>query len=176
MRISKANAFLTITFLLALILSACGSQTAVQPTEEPVMEATTVPTVVPTAGPEVVEPSDGVKIILYEIPEGVTLDAKMDPDLKSNTPPTKNFDRVYTDPVIITITQDGASVVLDKGAVELCFKFTEPTSVLGPPIPYYWDTFKTPMVDGRVSEILSRNKTSICTPVLNSGAYAVVVY
>ena len=172
MRISKANAFLTITFLLALVLSACGSQTAAQPTEEPVTEATAVP----TAGPEVIEPADGVKITLHDVPEGVTLDAKMGPDFKNNTPPSKNFDRVYTDPVIITVTQDGASVVLDKGAVELCFKFTEPTSVLGPPIPYYWDTFKTPMVDGRVSEILSRNKTSICTPVLNSGAYAVVVY
>ena len=177
MRTSKVNTILTATLMLVFVLSACGGgQTAAQPTEETAMEATSVPTVAPTAGPAVVEPGDGVKIILHDLLEGVMLDAKMDPDFKSNVPPSKNFDRVYTDTVIITITQNGEPVVLDEGAVELCISFVEPTTDSPQPKIYYWDTSKSPLVDGKGTRFLTNTKTKICSVVLESGAYAVVSY
>ena len=175
MRTSKINIILSAAFVLAFVVSACGSG---QPTDEPAVEAVSASTVEPTPGPEVIELGEDIKLLLNDLPEGVTIDAKVDPNFKTNVPPSMNFDSVYTDTVLITITKSGEPVILEPGVAELCFTFPEPNtpSADPKPRPYYWDTSISPLVDGKVAIALTNLKTKICMAVQNSGAYAVVTY
>jgi len=122
---------------------------------------------------------NGVRLLLRGLPEDITLDASLDTEFKNNAPPTKNFDYVHTDTVMVTITKGGEIISLDKGVVELCFTTTEPETSLGDPILYYWDTTKSPLVDGRGMRLSEKQKEPeymLCTMVQNSGAYAIVVF
>jgi len=201
-RVKTAKLLISILvmFLFIILLSACGggqmesqpadassmepvSQSVVESTLEPTLEPTSEPTVEPTSTPEI-EPEimnlgNGVRLLLRGLPEDITLDASLDAEFKNNTPHTKNFDHVHTDTVMVTISKDGEIVTLDKGVVELCFTTTEPETALGDPKPYYWDTTKSPLVDGRglrISEKQKEPEYMICTMVQNSGAYAIVAW
>jgi hypothetical protein len=161
------------------------SQPVVEPTLEPTLEPTSEPTAEPSPTPEI-EPEildlgNGARLLLRGLPEEIMLDASLDAEFKNDIPPTKNFDYVHTDTVIINITKGGEIATLDKGVVELCFTTTEPgtAAALGDPKPYYWDTSISPLVDGRglrVSEKQKEPEYMICTMVQNSGAYAIVAW
>lgn len=175
MRSSKIYAVVIVTFLLILLLSACGGGQVNEPTSVP------EPSPTPEIEPEIMDLGNGVRLLQRGLPKDITLDASLDPLFKDNIPPTKNFDYVHTDTVIINITKGGEIATLDKGVVELCFTTTEPSSAaaLGDPKPYYWDTNTSPLVDGRglrVSEKQKEPEYMICTMVQNSGAYAIVAW
>jgi len=200
MKTSKLLISIIVMFLFIFLLSACGggqtesqpaddssvepvSQPVVEPTLEPTLEPTSEPTPEPTPTPEIepeiVDLGNGVRLLLRGFPEKITLDAKLDSEFKDNIPPSKNFDWVHTDTVIVTITEGGQNATLDKGVMELCFTTTEPNAALGDPIPYYWDTSISPLVDGRglrISEKQKEPEYMICTMVQNSGAYAIVAW
>lgn len=196
MKTSKLLISIIVMFLFIFLLSACGggqtesqpaddssvepvSQPVVEPTLEPTLEPTPEPTPTPEIEPEIVDLGNGVRLLLRGFPEKITLDAKLDSEFKDNIPPSKNFDWVHTDTVIVTITEGGQNATLDKGVMELCFTTTEPNAALGDPIPYYWDTSISPLVDGRglrISEKQKEPEYMICTMVQNSGAYAIVAW
>lgn len=202
MRTSKMLVSVISLFLLIFLLSACGggqtesqpvedssvepvSQPVEEPTLEPALEPTNEPTVEPSSTPEI-EPEimdlgNGVRLLLRGLPEEIDLDARLDPTFKDSVPSTKNFDHVYTDTVIVSITNGNEDVTLDKGVIELCFTTTEPSTAatLGDPKPYYWDTSISPLVDGRglrVSEKQKEPEYMLCTMVQKSGAYAIVAW
>ena len=192
MNISKAFKLVITIFVLSLLLSACGSgptksesvdeptpETVVETTVEQIAEPTSEPTPVPEIEPEIVDLGNGIRLLLRGFPEDITLEANIDPEFKNNIPPSKNFDHLHTDAVIITFTQSGEYLSLDKGLVELCFTTTEPDTTLGDPKPYYWDTTKSPLVDGRglrISEKKKEPEYMLCTIIQNSGAYAIVAW
>jgi len=196
MKTSKLLISIIVMFLFIFLLSACGggqtesqpaddssvepvSQPVVEPTLEPTLEPTPEPTPTPEIEPEIADLGNGVRLLLRGFPEKITLDAKLDSEFKDNIPPSKNFDWVHTDTVIVTITEGGQNATLDKGVMELCFTTTEPNAALGDPIPYYWDTSISPLVDGRglrISEKQKEPEYMICTMVQNSGAYAIVAW
>ena len=172
MKTSKVNIVLIVSFLFVFLLSACGGGQAVeQPVDEPAAE--------PEIEPEIVDLGNGVQLLLRGLPEDIIMDANLDPNFKDNLPPSKNFDYVHTDTVVITFMQGGEYVTLEKGVAELCFTTTEPNTDLGEPKPYYWDTTKSPLVDGRglrISEKQEEPEYMICTMVQNSGAFAIVAW
>jgi hypothetical protein len=191
---------IVVSFVLVLLLSACGggqtesqpaddpfvepvSQPVVEPTLEPTLEPTPEPSPEPTSTPEIepeiVDLGNGARLLLRGLPEDISLDAKLDSEFKDSIPPSKNFDWVHTDTVIVTITEGDENATLDKGVVELCFTTTEPNTALGDPKPYYWDTSISPLVDGRglrISEKQKEPEYMLCTMVQNSGAYAIVAW
>jgi len=189
---SKVYASIVIMFLFIFFLSACGGgQTKSQPADdssvepvsqpmvEPTLEPTTEPTPTPEIEPEIMDLGNGVRLLLRGLSDEITLDAKLEPDFKDNIPPTKNFDYVHTDTVIVNIIKGDENVTLDKGVVELCFTTTEPNTTLGDPKPYYWDTSISPLVDGRGLRVSDKQKDPeymLCTMVQNSGAYAIVAW
>jgi len=200
MKNSKLYASIVFALLFIFLLSACGGRqtesqpvgdSSVEPVLKPVVEPTLEPTLEPTIEPipeptstpkiepEIVDLGNGARLLLRGLPEEFTLDAKIDPDFKDDIPPSKNFDWVHTDTVIVNIIKGGEIVTLDKGVVELCFTTTEPNTSLGEPKPYFWDTTKSPLVDGRGLRISEKQKEPeyiICTMIQNSGAYAIVAW
>ena len=200
MKTTKLLVSVIVMFLFIFLLSACGggqtdsqpadvsfaesvSQPMVEPTLEPTLEPTAEPTAEPSPTPEIkpkiVDLGNGARLLLRGLPEDITLDASLDSEFKNNIPPTKNFDYVHTDTVIVNITKGGETIILDKGIVELCFTTTEPNTSLGDPKPYYWDTSISPLVDGRGLRISEKQKEPeyiICTMIQNSGAYAIVAW
>lgn len=133
----------------------------------------------PEIEPEIVDLGNGARLLLSGFPENIALDANLESEFKDNTPPTKNFDHLHTDTVMVTITKGSEFVALDNGVVELCFTTTEPNTALGDPKPYYWDTTKSPLVDGRglrISEKQKEPEYMIGTMVQNSGGYAIVAW
>jgi hypothetical protein len=197
---SKMLVSIVVVSLFIFLLSACGggqteshpaddssvepvSQPVVEPTLEPTLEPTAEPTPEPTSTPEIepeiVDLGNGARLLLRGLPEDVTLDASLDAEFKDDIPPSKNFDWVHTDTVIVNIIKGGEFFTLDKGVVELCFTTTEPNTALGDPKPYYWDTSISPLVDGRglrISEKQKEPEYMLCTMVQNSGAYAIVAW
>lgn len=196
MKTSKTHVLVTALFLFSILLSACGSAPAEsQPVDEPVEEAVSEPvaeptleptteptpesTPVPEIEPEIMDLGNGARLLLRGLPEGITLDASLDPAFKDNVPATKNFDYVHTDTVIINIANGDGVTTLEKGVVELCFTTTEPNTALGDPKPYYWDTSISPLVDGRglrISEKQKEPEYMLCMMVQDSGAYAIVAW
>ena len=200
MKTSKLLVSIVVIFLFIFLLSACGgeqtesqsmdesvvepvAQSIVEATLEPTLKPTSEPTPEPTATPEIepeiVDLGNGARLLLRGLPEEIMLNTKLDSEFKDSIPPSKNFDWVHTDTVIVTITEGGQNATLDKGVMELCFTTTKPNAALGDPIPYYWDTSISPLVDGRGLRISEKQKEPdyiICTMVQNSGAYAIVAW
>jgi hypothetical protein len=97
--------------------------------------------------------------------------------MKENMPDTYQYDHVQSEVVLVNITTDGSQATLNKGVVELCFTTHLANANLEQPLPYYWDTSISPMVDGTWQRVSTKKKEPdlvVCAMVQNSGAYAIV--
>jgi len=202
MKTSKVYTLAMAMFVVIFILSACsGGQADSQPIDEPVAEPVIEPTVeqvpeptaeptaeptpVPEIEPEIIDLGYDARLLVRGLPDDIVLDANIDIEMKENMPDSYVYDYVQTEVVLINISKDGAQATLDKGVVELCYTTTSSKANLSQPMPYYWDTSISPMVDGRGLRVSTQEKVPdqdpdqgpqlvVCAMIQNSGAYAIV--
>jgi hypothetical protein len=194
MRRTFSYLLLGVLALMSLTLAACGSGTNSEinlaPAESatPVPEATEVPTSTPdptptpapaaTPGsePQYIDLGNGVELIERGMPQDVTVEGRLDPDIGDRFPNSKNWDSLHSDIAVIQITQDGQPASVENDGLEICFP-TKVTVSNKRPAPYYWDTSNDPLLDGRqqrVSSFETDPQLVVCMMARTSGAYGLV--
>ncbi|RME98409.1 MAG: hypothetical protein D6768_17395 [Chloroflexi bacterium] len=147
----------------------------VEPTAVPAPTTTPLPT--PEPEPEKIGLGHDAWLLVRGLPEGVTLDSAIDLEFKREIPDSRNFDYVQSEILLVNLTQNGEPTTIDNGIVEFCAKGSLSPGLNEKPVPYYWDTNQTPLVDGRplrVSTTESEPDLVVCMMVEKSGAYGLV--
>jgi hypothetical protein len=181
------------SFLTIVMLSACGSAPAesqpvdelveevsvpvVEPTMEPTPEPPSKRSPTPEIEPEIIDLGNDARLLLRGLPNDVILNANIDLEIKNDIPDSRNFDNVYSEVAVISLTKNGGPTTVDKGIVELCYTTTLTPGMNEQPVPFYWDTSNNPLLDGRplrVSNVEKEPELVVCSMVETSGAYALI--
>lgn len=181
-----------VAMLVILLLGNCaGPQLTDQSLQEPDSESlaaqaleptavpapTAEPSLTPEMEPEKMDLGHDAWLLVRGLPEDVTLDTAVDPTFKDQIPNSRNFDYVGSEIAIVTLTQHNEPAAINNGIVELCFKGALSPGTNEKPVPYYWDTGQTPLVDGRPLRASTTEKDPelvVCMMVEKSGAYGLV--
>jgi hypothetical protein len=194
MKTSKFFSPIVVSFVLVLLLSACGSaqtegqpvdKSAVEPVSEPMVEPTveqapeptTEPTPVPEIDPKIVDLGHDAKLLVRGLPEDVILDVSIELEMKENVPDSRYFDNVHSEIALVRITKNGEPATLDKGVAELCYTTTLTPGMEEQPVPFFWDTSNDPLLDGRplrVSNVEKEPDLVVCSMIETCGAYGLI--
>ena len=139
-------------------------------------EPTEEPTSIPEIEPEKIDLGHDAWLLIRELPDNIAYDVDIDSALKDDIPDSRNFDYVQSEIVKIDLIENGGPTIIDNGIVELCFSTT---LIAGneKPVPYYWDTNNTPLLDGRALRISTLKQESdlvTCMMIDKSGAFGLV--
>ncbi len=204
MKYSKMIASIGTMLLFTFLLMACGGEKDVdQTTNEPGAETQTgqvpdptaeptppmeptptaepIPTVEPTPTaeiePEKIDLGYDAWLLVRGLADDVTLDVNIDPAYKDDLPDTMNYDYVHSEIALVHLAQNNEPATVDSGVVELCYKTTLLKGPEEDPVPYYWDTSQTTLVERGAIRVSTREKEPdlvVCMMVDKSGAYGLI--
>lgn len=182
MKFSKISVLVLVLALIWVVSGCAGEQVEPAPEEAGSQEATPAepesePSAMPVQEEEAIELSDGIRLSLTGVPADVSVEARVDPDVKAAIPDSMRYDYVHSDVVVVEIRQNGGPAMLEPGVAELCFDTVPATANSEDPRPYYWDLTIDPLVDGRPLRASVFEKSPawlVCTQVQANGAYALI--
>ena len=113
MKINKLSFLMGALILTTLTITACTSgEGEAQPVDYSTIE------------PEVIDLGYNAKLLIRGLPDDVLLDANIDLEVKGDIPDSKNFDNVFSEVTLVSISQNGGPATVEEGMIELCYTTT----------------------------------------------------